>query len=177
MAGGQAGCNYQFSNNVVLGSESEIWYQDVTGTSAPIAIGAPGEFNTGVFKNNLAGATSVRFGYAFDRLLAYGKVGAAFASIQHSSSNAVPGGVPLDYLTVGTNLSVGLLVGGGIEYALTDRVSIKGEYNYIDFGHANHSVVVNSDPGTPIAQTIYGTTNTNNEHEQIFKVGINYRLF
>jgi outer membrane immunogenic protein len=82
MAGGQVGCNYQFSN-VVIGSETEVWYQDLTGTSAPIPIPAPGEYNTIFFSNHIAAASSARVGYAFDRVLVYGKAGAAFATFKH----------------------------------------------------------------------------------------------
>jgi outer membrane immunogenic protein len=174
--GGQIGCNYQFQNHVVIGPELEMWYQDVTGTSAAVAIPAPGEYNSFVLKNHFAGASSLRLGYAFDRLLVYGKVGAAFATIRHSGSNAFQSGPPVDILSVPNHLSVGILGGGGLEYAVTDRISIKGEYNYINFGRGNYGLIAHTDPGTPMADTIYGNT-TAHDHEQIVKVGINFRVF
>jgi outer membrane immunogenic protein len=92
------------------------------------------------------------------------------------ANNSLLGGPPIDVISNGNNVSVGLLLGGGLEYAITNRISIKGEYNYIDFGNVNHSQTTILDVGTPIATTVYGNTNTR-EREQIVKVGMNYRLF
>jgi len=176
MVGGQVGCNYQFSSHAVIGTETEAWYQDLKATTAPIALTAPGEFRNMSFSNHVAVASSVRVGYAFDRLLVFGKVGAAFASFKHYGFNSFGNLVPVDIYSTGNNVSIGLLLGAGLEYAITNELSIKGEYDYIDYGTVNHSYSVFQDVGTPIASLLRGSSNTH-ERQQLVKIGLNYRLF
>ena len=65
---------------------------------------------------------------------------------------------------------VGWTVGVGLEYALTPNWSVKGEYNYMDFGTERNrftTVVfpVNSYHDTDIRQ-----------HVSVVKFGVNYRF-
>jgi outer membrane immunogenic protein len=62
-----------------------------------------------------------RIGYAFDSVLVYATGGAAI------------GGVDSDIIGDG-DTRLGFAVGGGVEAALTDNISAKVEYQYIDLG-------------------------------------------
>ena len=62
-----------------------------------------------------------RIGYAFDSVLLYATGGGAI------------GGVESD-ITGGDDTRLGFAVGGGVEAALTDNISAKVEYLYVDLG-------------------------------------------
>ena len=75
----------------------------------------------------------VELGMAWDRTLIYGKVGVAWARDRFAVSTAIPE-------VQATNATrVGWMAGGGIEYALSTNWSVKGEYNYMDFGNKRHT--------------------------------------
>jgi outer membrane immunogenic protein len=60
------------------------------------------------------------------------------------------------------------LLGGGIEYAITNNWSVKGEYNYIGLG--NRNVVVPVVVGGGVVDT-FGTANRS---VSLVKFGFNY---
>ena len=71
---------------------------------------------------------------AWDRTLIYGKGGVAWARDPFAVSTAIPE-------VQATNATrVGWMAGGGIEYALSTNWSVKGEYNYMDFGNKRHTL-------------------------------------
>lgn len=78
------------------------------------------------------GTARVRAGYAFDKLLVYGTVGLAGGSIKASVYDAslpVPAGGPLYTHHRWRN---GWAAGLGLEYAITNNVSAKAEYMYVN---------------------------------------------
>jgi outer membrane immunogenic protein len=77
------------------------------------------------------GSLGLRLGVAFDRVLIYARGGFAFAGIQNFYETAVPFFINEEI----SRSRSGWTVGGGIQYALTDNWSIRGEYRYSDFGH------------------------------------------
>jgi hemoglobin/transferrin/lactoferrin receptor protein len=150
MIGGQAGFNWQLGNRVVLGVEadwSKTWMSGVQDTLTQEALIAPyndiaGELQARTHYNiDWTGSIRGRLGYAFDnRWLAYGTGGVAFLKetqwrdqYQYYS----------DYRGEWTELLLaekssgnrtGFTVGGGAEYAINDRWSIKADYAYSRFG-------------------------------------------
>ena len=64
---------------------------------------------------------------------------------------------------------VGRTVGGGVEYALTNAVSVRGEYRYSDFGTFSYPVVniVGGVPGFQIRRR---------ETEQRVQAGVSYKF-
>jgi hemoglobin/transferrin/lactoferrin receptor protein len=81
-----------------------------------------------------------RVGYAFDRVFAYATGGLAFLneSEVRSQYRAVSGSVPSTQLIFREKASVtrsGWTVGAGVEYALNNNWSLKGEYAYDHFGN------------------------------------------
>lgn len=73
-----------------------------------------------------SGSARARIGYAVDRVLVYGTGGVAFANVDITGASA---GVDTKNETL-----VGWTVGAGLEYALTNNMSLRGEYLYSDFG-------------------------------------------
>jgi outer membrane immunogenic protein len=79
----------------------------------------------------------------------------------------------------GSNSSTrtGYTVGGGFEYALTDRWTTKVEYLYYDLGNVSHplNLVVSSfGPATPLYQTLGNTVSS--MRGSIIRAGLNYRF-
>jgi outer membrane immunogenic protein len=125
VSGVQGGCDYQTSSGVVIGVAGDYDWTDADGTH-------PSERETGVFYHSkveaLASVTS-RLGYAFDRALLYVEGGAAWERVDYRASTTM----------IGTAYGASddrsdWTIGGGGEYAFTDRLSAFVEYSYYDFG-------------------------------------------
>jgi outer membrane immunogenic protein len=82
--------------------------------------------------SGLYGDVTGRLGYAFDRILVYGKGGFAFYDGQAYTSTAIGG-----YSVSKTSTFTGWTAGAGVEYKINPAWSIKGEYLYFDFGDKN----------------------------------------
>jgi len=126
VGGAHIGYNYQVAQ-FVFGLEGDV---EGTGISRNLA-----PFGT-VFSNStsipIQGSARGRIGFAVDRALFFATGGAAFASIRDSYFGVlIPGGSTSTL----SKSRVGWTVGGGIEYALTNNWTIRGEYLYTDYGH------------------------------------------
>jgi outer membrane immunogenic protein len=111
--GVQVGYNMQY-DPLVVGIEGEIGYANVTD-----------EFAGAKATLGWRGSVTPRVGYAFDRFLPYIKAGFAGGNVEIKDS--VLGGT--DSAT-----AWGWTAGVGAEYAVTNNVSIRAEYNYTDLG-------------------------------------------
>jgi outer membrane immunogenic protein len=160
IGGGQLGCNYQFQS-FVIGAEGEIWGSGLNGSTsfAPAPGVAALPTINGTAKSDFAGDVALRAGFAIDRALIYGKVGAAWADYQFSASS--PG-----FGTSASDVFSSVLVGGGVEYALDMHWSVKGEYDYIPYVSRNVTFPVGGGSATVNIRPT----------ENIFKVGANYRF-
>ncbi len=127
IGGGQIGYNAQFGN-FVLGVEGDIQGASISGSSWET--NALGPFRT-TSDMNWFGTIRARAGFAADRVLIYATGGVAWADMDFSlydvaGSTRYSGG---DTLT-------GYAVGGGVEWALANNWTLKGEYLYIDLDDA-----------------------------------------
>ena len=84
-------------------------------------------------RQNIQGSARGRIGYAFDRVLVYGTGGVAFGDLSNQYTLGV-----LNYSQPHTR--VGYTVGGGLEYAISNNWSLRGEYRYTNFGTFNDTV-------------------------------------
>ena len=109
MGGVQAGYDYQFAPNWVMGLEANSSFLD-TGSS---------------FANRGLGSVTGRLGYTWGPAMLYAKGGYAWADSRFSNGFGGSGGRD------------GYTVGGGLEYMFTQNWSGKIEYQYYDFGHVN----------------------------------------
>jgi outer membrane immunogenic protein len=158
LGGVQAGANWQFYGNWVVGAEGQ--YSWLSGNNASAVF--PGGF---VYNNDQRGLGSVtaRLGYSFGPALVYVKGGYAYADNRESVTFA---GAPIPFL-LDRNHNHGWTIGGGAEYmfAFAPSWSVKAEYQYYDFGDARFQ--------SPPALVPFGTFH-NDEHT--LKVGVNYRF-
>jgi opacity protein-like surface antigen len=168
LAGLQAGCRYQVSSDWVIGlggdwSRARIVREDsMTPFVSPPGVGVPTTLKTN--SDWLATATG-SIGYAFDRILIYGKGGAAWTRNRYEvvASPAVFGGS--DFQTSETRS--GWVVGAGIEYAITSDLSTTLEYDYYDFGQKALAFV--DQAGTSGSASLAQRVNA-------IKFGLNYRF-
>ncbi len=158
IGGGQIGYNWQ-AGSWVFGLEADASWsgQSGSGIQSPLAAWTS---STDV---NWFGTVTGRVGYAWDRVLIYGKGGVALANEDYSQTF---GGLPVS--STSSN-AVGWTVGAGVEYALSNNWSAKIEYNYMDFGKRNIGF---SNPGTPQPTNAFDIDQT----MQVVKFGVNYRF-
>ena len=156
LGGVQAGADWQFYDNWVVGAEGQYSWLSRNNASAVF----PGGL---VYNNDQRGLGSVtaRFGYSFGSTLAYVKGGYAYADNRESVTF---GGAPIPFL-LDRNHNHGWTIGGGAEYMFVPSWSVKAEYQYYDFGDARFQ--------SPPALVPFGTFH-NDEHT--LKVGVNYRF-
>jgi outer membrane immunogenic protein len=168
LGGVQAGCNYQIKQ-FVIGVEGEFWGSTLKDRSFD-------GFGTGSFearsRNLWDAALSVRAGLAIERALVYGKLGAVWGRFEYSVNNPHGG----DHLPTvdGKGDFVGVLIGVGFDYALTDKWIARFEYNYIDYGNKMVNFTeIHCDPVCPPPSSFRETVR---EIKQLAKIGLSYKF-
>jgi outer membrane immunogenic protein len=116
VGGVTAGYNAQFGN-LVAGIEGDYNYSGIEGKDS----GVKGSLSS-------FGTIRGRLGVAFDRALIYGTGGYAFGFGELNAFGALKD----------DKTHQGYVVGAGIEYAVTQNVSIKGEYLYMPLGKQSY---------------------------------------
>jgi outer membrane immunogenic protein len=159
--GGQVGCNYQIQN-FVIGAEGELWGSTLSGSTTKLLGGEGGGYGFKT-RSDFAGDLSVRAGYAFDRVLVFGKLGAAWAHYTFTETYPLSGSPD-----TGHGDYSGLLLGLGLEYALDSHWSVKGEYDFIDYGSKNIAMYT--------VLGAYDYTPKISNYENIIKAAVNYRF-
>ena len=117
LGGVHIGYVYQTGSSLVVGLEGSVDGSSVSSTSAAFL----GSYTV---KSPIEGSIRGRAGFAVDRALFYATGGVAFATFNDS------------YAT-GDSASAsraGYTVGGGVEYAISDRWSVRGEYRFSNYG-------------------------------------------
>ena len=125
--GALAGVNFQ-NGAFVYGAEADINFK--LGDDTAVVAGVPLTAKSDWF-STLRG----RAGYAFDRYMLYGTGGLAFGDVELSTPGASV-----------SETKVGWTLGAGLEAALTDNFTLRGEYLYTDLGKVEGSLA-----GTPFS--------------------------
>lgn len=112
-------------------------------------------------------AYTARLGYAVDRSLFYAKGGAVVMRVETGVLDTT-GAVTSDSTT--RKWEVGYAVGGGWEYAIDSKWSVKAEYLYFGFGKFDTSAPAVGNPGVG---TGFSTTSLAGIHTA--KIGLNYK--
>jgi outer membrane immunogenic protein len=136
IAGGQVGCNYQ-TGNWVLGIEGDAHGQRWGVSSALVGQIIPAGFAAGdtfELRSDWQASARGRVGYAVDRSLFYVTGGAAFTEVRAFSSWVAIPGVRAAVLATDDRTLTGWTVGGGVEYAATNNVTLGLEGRYSDYG-------------------------------------------
>jgi len=171
LAGGQIGANFQ-AGIWLVGVEAQASWSSLTGSTGCSSTATAAGIVTILGGNCTAkvdalGTIAGRLGVAFDRLLVYGKAGAAWADDKYTvaSTSAVPPQLAFN----ANETRWGWMLGPGVEYAFTDTWSAKLEYNYMDFGTRGVRFA------NPTASLVFLDANIR-ERTHVVKAGINYRF-
>jgi outer membrane immunogenic protein len=175
IAGGQLGCNWQYTPNWVFGIEGDINWLHLK-RSHDFDFRPNGEDVAGSQTTKLRWLTTVRarLGYAWDRSLLYVTGGLAGGDVKSSTSAVAAentGGAFSDFSGSTSDVRWGWTVGAGYEYAFTRTISGKLEYLHFDLGNVNYPVArvsgqLNLPTGTASAKV----------SGDLVKVGINVKL-
>jgi outer membrane immunogenic protein len=175
-AGGQFGYNAQF-NQYVLGVETDLNWID-NGVKTTTFVAPP----NGVITNNASSSAGLRWlgtlrgraGYAVDRALFYVTGGLAYGDTRTSATASNFDGANTDlYAGSTSSIRAGYTVGAGFEYAITNAVSIKGEYLYYDLGTTSYAVAA---ANTFAAGEGLFTTGRQRFDGNLARVGLNYHF-
>ena len=157
LGGVQAGYDYQFSPNFVLGVEGQYsWLSGNVGAVFPGGL---------AYTNNQRGLGSItgRVGYTWGPGLLYVKGGYAYSDNSESVTSTVTG-APIAFATNGDH-SNGWTAGVGVEYMFAPNWSAKAEYQYYNFGNATFT--------SPAGLVSTGSFTTD---DHTVTAGVNYRF-
>ena len=170
LGGGQVGVNWEFGPGVVIGAEADFDWLPNTKNTVTLAGTGPNAGSTATANINSRWMTLVdaRLGYAWDRLLVYGKGGGAFVGANNSSLNVSPSGTVLPLSGPANNM--GWNAGVGLEYAFWGTWSAKVEYDYVRLNSASFTA---AGPGGAFNQDVISA---NNRVINLVTVGLNYKF-
>jgi outer membrane immunogenic protein len=188
--GVQVGFNKQSGNflfgvegDATFGKSEKKWLDRETGGSQFSAYYGADSIRT-------SGTVRARAGIAGEKALVYLTGGLAIAdtrhgfgckgSLQPAAIGRCRGNGDDDFYTSEKKTRFGYVVGGGVELAVTDNVSIKGEYNYLDYGKANVSLtdpIDRPNTGNPAQPYVPITGDRKFDiSNHMAKVGVNFRF-
>lgn len=134
--GGVLGYNFLFGN-WLIGLEADggyLWLRD----SHQALGGLVDEYNVETsLKTHYLFTFAPRLGYTFCRWMPYITGGLAVGDIDFDQSFITIGSGGLGQSGHDDDAHAGWMVGGGLEYALTDHWHIRAQYQYIDLGEAD----------------------------------------
>lgn len=170
VGGGQLGYNYQIGN-FVAGLEGAFDYVHLNAT-ANSAAAYPGIINSQFLVSSYGNADwlftlTPRLGVAANNWLLYGFGGLAVTNLRTDFLFSDSGGAFQSAL-VSTD-KVGYAVGAGVEWGVTDRLSLKAEYEHVGFGRTAAHQTGSDIPTQPFSQSAA-------LNADFVRVGLNYKL-
>lgn len=183
VGGGQIGYNYQMGQ-FVLGLEADLQYLDARQQSALVVVASDGAGSTGTFTTvarsrvDWLGTVRARAGFAIDRTLIYATGGLAYGrTTDRSSLNVsvvdIDGSLSGVWAGGKTDTRAGWTIGGGIEYAITQNLTVKGEYLYYDLGETKYLVAGST--ANPDDE-FFGATARRKTNGSIVRAGLNWKF-
>jgi outer membrane immunogenic protein len=180
-----AGYNYQFGHTV-LGIEGDYNWANVDKTKdilSPFrleealisAAAVLPSTNTTRFQMNEFATIRARAGLALDRTLVYATAGLAFGHIKNTTALGAGG---FSDQASEDKWKTGLAVGGGVEYALTQNWTIRGEYLLMQFQNsdADFNQVGGRNDGRPSCSNTFPCRMNYSESIQTARIGVNYKF-
>ncbi len=167
VGGGQFGYNYQMGS-IVLGLEADIQYASLSRKAFDSAYTRYG-YVDGEFKNEVSwyGTVRPRIGFVpMDRLMIFVTGGLAYGQVENSVSVVARNG-SYNAQESKDDTRIGWTVGAGAEYAVTNNITVRGEYAYVDLGSKDQAFFA----GREIPA--YLSTN-NNFH--VVRAAVNYKF-
>lgn len=149
------GYNYQLPNNIVLGVDADIAWSGADSAFRTLP-DAPRQTAMDV---DYSAALRARLGFAVDRWMPYVAGGLAVSRATFVYDMLLADAEITDTL-------VGWTLGGGVEFAATDNLIVRGEYRYADFGDGS----ANAFAGFPDDQARY------NLKSHDVRIGVAYKF-
>ena len=171
VGGGEAGFNIEFAP-VVVGFEGTWTASYLSGTQVQTSISPAASVYTTSASHWYATATG-RIGYAANDVLLYAKGGAAWMRVTYTEQTAA--GAIMAMQSINDTRS-GFTVGGGFEYGLNENLSLKLEYDFLDFGTKTYSFNNLSYPPVGGALTAVALPAAVKSMTNIVSLGVNYRF-
>jgi outer membrane immunogenic protein len=176
----QGGWNWRLPSNIVLGVEADVGRYAIHGDAA--AAGTVPIFQVPFTINqsyslDWQAALRLRGGFAFnDFALVYVEAGPALANLHYSSyfwDNATAAGFAFDESEFKSlqAVKVGLSLGAGVEFALTNNLSVSAAYQYSHFPSLTGSGTSVLDPPFTTANVAHSSGALN---QSAFRLGLNY---
>jgi outer membrane immunogenic protein len=196
LAGGQVGYNYQLNSNWLVGVEADYDWSGARGTgNSNFWLGSVGP-STFVAKESIQSFGTLRGRLGFiptSPLLIYATGGLAYGTVSENASLApgVGGAGSGDsgggfgyacYSSTGVSCftgsssktSVGWALGAGGEYAITNNITFKAEYLYVNLGRANGVDSVATAGGAPAPSSF--TANFAAASLNVVRAGLNWKF-
>jgi outer membrane immunogenic protein len=192
IGGGEIGCNWQLDRRVVLGVEADIDAMRASGSAVTVSPAGGYAYIPGAIVSTFSGGGTAneqvslkwlstiraRAGLPVlaDRGLLFVTGGLAMGGVSSSGSvNLLFGGGQVGWSGSNSSTRTGYSVGGGFEYALTDRWTTKAEYLYYDLGTASHPLNLTSNNSGNHPYPTLGSTLSSIDGS-IIRVGLNYHF-
>ena len=134
-----------FVGGLLLGYKMEF-EQTILGIEADVLFGkkkdsfwhpntaAPQYDNAGFVELGIHGTLTARLGYSFESITPYVKGGLAWAHVKMQTGDLDGAAYDPSDFTSKKGVRAGWTIGGGVEYAINERFSIRAEYMYMDLG-------------------------------------------
>lgn len=136
LVGGTIGANFQ-SGQFVFGVEGDVDWTGINSSLSSTTICGTGVTScTFQTSNDWLGTIRGRVGYAFDRVLIYGTAGGAFGDVKGTFSGTTATG-PIGFSSDSTEF--GWTAGAGLEFAITENITAKAEYLFVDLSKGSAS--------------------------------------
>jgi len=165
LGGGQVGVNYEFWGGVVIGSEAMFDWAPNNGNTFTATNG--GTAASATINNRWLTTATGKLGYAWDRVLFYGKAGGAW--VGQNNSNVTIGGVP--FATTGSSTNWGWTGGVGVEWAFWGTWSARAEYDYVGLNNQTFTL-----PATATAPFANDIISSKNRSINMVTAGVNYKF-
>jgi outer membrane immunogenic protein len=176
VGGAQAGFNIEFAP-FVIGAEGTFDWSDISGTQVTPSQQPTISENSTSTPKWYATATA-KAGFAANDFLFYAKGGAAWMNVHYIQS--VAGGIVQSTQSI-TDTRSGFTVGGGVEFGMTENLSARLEYDFLDFGTKTYNFnnlgfnAAGAAVGTPLTP-VGAAPMSIKSVTQLITVGLNYRF-
>jgi outer membrane immunogenic protein len=170
LGGGQVGVNYEFWGGVVIGAEAMFDWAPNNGNTFTATNTTPGGAATtasATINNRWLTTATGKLGYAWDRVLLYGKGGGAW--VGQSNSNVTIGGAP--FATTSSSNNFGWTAGVGVEWAFWGTWSARAEYDYVGLNNQTFTL-----PTTAPAPFTSDIISSKSRSINMVTAGVNYKF-
>lgn len=161
--GATAGYNY-VNQNLLVGIEGDFTWLNASNINSELANTAFS--STAEARVKWLSTVRGRIGYIANRLMIFATGGVAIAEIEGILRDQYDFGI---VETKASEVHVGWTVGGGLEFAATDKWTVKVEYLYYDLGTKNVAVYEGPGGWNPITYDVDATG-------QLVRIGANFHF-